>query len=58
MKKGTYCESCMMPFNKDKGLRENDRYCSLCFKDGKPCYSGTDLKEFQKMCFESMQARH
>lgn len=48
------CESCSMPFSKDTGTRENQRYCSLCFKDGKLCYEGTDLKEFQKICKESM----
>ncbi len=48
------CESCMMPFSKDTGVRENEKYCSLCFKDGKLCYEGNDLKEFQKICKESM----
>lgn len=42
------CESCMMPLDKDQGKRENDKYCSLCFKDGKLCYQGNDLKEFQR----------
>lgn len=46
-----------MPFEKDPGTRESDTYCSLCFKDGKLCYEGTDLKEFQKVCYESMRAR-
>jgi hypothetical protein len=51
------CESCMMPFSKDTGVRESDRYCSYCFKDGKLCYEGTDdlidswvLKESQNFC--------
>lgn len=48
------CESCLMPFSKDPGVRENDKYCSLCFKNGKLCYEGNDLKEFQKICKESM----
>lgn len=48
------CESCMMPFSKDTGKRESDKYCSLCFKDGKLCYEGNDLKAFQKVCYESM----
>lgn len=48
------CESCLMPFSKDTGIRESDKYCSLCFKDGKLCYEGTNLKEFQKICKESM----
>jgi hypothetical protein len=50
----TACESCLMPSSKDTGVRENERYCSLCFKDGKLCYEGTDLKEFQKICYDSM----
>jgi hypothetical protein len=44
-----------MPFSKDTGIRESDQYCSLCFKDGKLCYEGTDLKEFQKVCYASMR---
>jgi hypothetical protein len=46
-----------MPFTKDTGVRESDRYCSLCFKDGKLCYDGTDLKEFQRVCYKSMRAK-
>jgi hypothetical protein len=53
----TYCESCLMPFAKDPGTRESDRYCSLCFHDGRLSYGGTDLKEFQRMCRVSMRAR-
>lgn len=53
----TYCESCMMPFSKDKGLRESEKYCSLCYKEGKLCYEGSDLKEFQKVAYDSMIAR-
>lgn len=52
--KSGYCESCLMPFNKDTGKREDERYCSLCFKDGKFSYEGNDLKEFQKICHQSM----
>ncbi len=52
----TKCESCLMPFYKDKGVRESDKYCSLCFKDGKLCYEG-DLEGFQKVCYESMRKR-
>lgn len=54
---GTYCESCMMPFAKDPGTRESDKYCSLCFKDGKLQYEGNDLKEFQKVAYQSMISR-
>ncbi|MFZ1654928.1 MAG: zinc ribbon domain-containing protein [Candidatus Moraniibacteriota bacterium] len=48
------CESCMMPLDKDPGEQEDDRYCSYCFKDGKLCYEGTDLKEFQRIAYENM----
>ena len=48
------CESCMMPFAKDRGVRENEKYCSYCFRDGKLCYEGTDVKEFQNKCYEEM----
>ncbi len=51
------CESCLMPFNKDAGVRENPKYCSKCFKDGKLCYEGTDLKEFQARAYASMRAQ-
>lgn len=47
----------MMPFAKDPGQRESDKYCSLCFKDGKLMYEGNDLKEFQKVAYESMLKR-
>lgn len=55
--KKQYCESCMMPFEKDTGKRESDKYCSLCFQNGKLCYEGDDLKEFQKVVYESMRNR-
>ena len=55
--KKTMCESCMMPFDKDTGVRESDKYCSLCFKNGKLCYEGNDLKEFQAVCYKSMRLR-
>ena len=49
------CESCLMPFEKDTGVRENEKYCSLCFNNGKLAYEGDNLKEFQKMCYQSMR---
>lgn len=51
------CESCLMPLDKDPGIRENERYCSLCFKDGKFCYEGNDMKEFTRVCYEGMRKR-
>lgn len=56
-KECTKCESCMMPFSKDTGVRESDRYCSNCYKNGKLCYEGNDLKEFQKLAFENMRRK-
>lgn len=53
-KTGDKCESCLMPFYKDKGKRTSDKYCSLCFKKGKLCYAGKDLKEFQRLCYDNM----
>ena len=50
----TACESCLMPFSKDVGVRESDKYCSLCFKNGKLCYEGNDSKEFRRIAYESM----
>ena len=50
-----YCESCMMPFEKDTGIREDPRYCSLCYQNGRLQYEGGDLKEFQQMVYESMR---
>lgn len=48
------CESCMMPLAKDPGKSGSSKYCSYCFKDGKLCYQGNDLKEFQKICYQGM----
>ncbi|MEI6057581.1 MAG: zinc ribbon domain-containing protein [bacterium] len=52
--KNNKCESCFMPFSKDPGVRESDKYCSYCFKDGKLCYEGNDVNEFKKVCYEKM----
>lgn len=57
MPKEQYCESCYMPFHKDPGVRESDRYCSFCFQNGHLMYEGNDLKEFQKACYEGMLRR-
>lgn len=47
-----------MPFRKDSGIREeNEKYCSLCFKNGVLCYKGTDVKEFQKVVKEVILRR-
>lgn len=53
------CESCLMPFKKDpKGAdREHEKYCSYCYKDGKLCYEGSDLKEFKQAMVKDMVDR-
>ena len=51
------CASCLMPLDKDPGKRESNTYCSLCFKDGKLCYEGDNLEEFQKIAYQSMLQR-
>lgn len=42
-----------MPLSQDTGVRESEKYCSLCYRDGKLLYEG-DLKGFQKVCYEGM----
>lgn len=49
-----HCESCLMPLKKDPQISGSDKYCSHCFKDGTLCYQGTDLREFQKLCYQGM----
>lgn len=46
-----------MPLSEDPGVPESSEYCSLCYRDGKFCYEGTNLKEFQNICYEGMIAR-
>jgi hypothetical protein len=55
--KNNKCESCLMPFSKDPGIRESDKYCSYCFKDGKFTYEGDDVNEFKKRAYEAMVAK-
>ncbi len=55
--KNNLCESCLMPLVQDKGVRENEKYCSYCFKNGKLTYSGNDLKEFQKLVYAILIAQ-
>ena len=46
-----------MPFNMDPGKRESDIYCSLCFKSEELLYTGNDIKEFKKICYQGMRKR-
>lgn len=48
------CESCLMPFAKDTGKRESDKYCSYCFQNGAFVYKGDSLKEFQEQSYQAM----
>jgi len=54
--KNKKCESCMMPFSKDPGVRESEQYCSYCFKNGKFTFEG-DFGDFQKACYDAMRAK-
>ena len=52
------CECCLMPFAKDPlgDKRENPKYCSYCFSEGKlHAEEAKDMKEFQKICYEAMR---
>lgn len=59
MKCKNQCESCLMPFSEDPlgDKREHPKYCSYCFKDGKFCYEGDDIKEFQKKVYEGIRKK-
>lgn len=45
-----------MPFAKDPGKREHEKYCSYCYNHGALCYPGKDLKEFQRVCYQAMRS--
>lgn len=49
------CDMCLMPFSKDPGPREHLNYCSYCFKNGELTYTGSDLHEFQQLCYDRMR---
>ncbi|MGI9117978.1 MAG: zinc ribbon domain-containing protein [Minisyncoccia bacterium] len=59
MKNDQMCQSCLMPFSKDPvgNNRESKEYCSYCFKDGKLCYEGNDVKEFKKAMVNAIVKR-
>lgn len=56
MNSNAMCQSCMMPFKKDAGKRESEKYCSKCFSNGTLHGEGMDLKAFQHMCYNRMRA--
>ena len=51
---GNSCERCLMPFTKDTGNRESEKYCSYCFKGGEFIYKGSDINEFKRYCYKAM----
>lgn len=52
--KAKSCESCFMPLDAAHGQAGAEKYCNLCFQNGELCYKGSDVKEFQKICYENM----
>ncbi len=48
-----------MPLKKDPlgEKRESEKYCSYCFRDGKLCYEGNDVKEFKKAMIAAIVTR-
>lgn len=46
-----------MPFSKDDGKRESDKYCSLCYQNGHLNAEGISLSEFKNKCYEGMRRR-
>ncbi|MDI9325414.1 MAG: zinc ribbon domain-containing protein [Alphaproteobacteria bacterium] len=53
-KKTNMCQMCLMPEEKDTGVRERADFCSYCFKHGKILFKGT-RKEFQTMVYKQMR---
>lgn len=53
------CESCMMPFKNDPlgANREHEKHCSFCYRDGKLCYQGNDVRGFKKAMIADMVSR-
>lgn len=45
-----------MPFERDPGVREDPRYCSLCFREGKFCYEG-EWRGFSQAAYRGMRER-
>lgn len=46
-----------MPLSQDPGPRISEKYCSLCFQDGRLNAEGVSLQEFQRCCYEGMRKR-
>lgn len=48
-----------MPLDKDPlgEQRESPRYCSYCFRNGKLCYEGNDLREFKRAMVAAIVSR-
>lgn len=57
----THCQSCDMPMSKDpenggteKDGNRSEKYCSLCYGEGTFYYTGTNVKDFQRMVVNEM----
>ena len=58
------CQSCSMPMNKDpKGGGTNadgsrsDRYCSLCYENGRFAHPDFTVTQMQEFCIEQLQKK-
>lgn len=51
-----FCQSCSMPMNKDihGGGGKSEKYCSLCYVDGKFTQPDIDAKQMQDFCIEQL----
>lgn len=46
-----------MPLRSDTGQRTSEKYCSLCFQDGRLNADGVALGDFQRRCYRGMRER-
>ena len=53
--KTTQCECCFMPLGKDNGKRTSEKYCSMCYADGKLLAENMSLAEFQQVSYDGMR---
>ena len=55
--RGPSCQCCLMPLTADPGTGASERYCSLCFQDGRLNADGASLREFQRRAYLGMRQR-
>ena len=51
------CQCCMMPFAADPGQRTSDKYCSLCYQDGRLNADSGSLSDFRRQAYQGMRER-